>query len=316
MAAEDKIRKALTGRGPTSPDVLSAETGLSGGELVAGLGMLQIMGEVEDVGGRYVLKGEPPAKKAKKAPAKKATSTSKAPRVSVARRKAPATSAGPAPGAGTVKRKGANWTARKAGAGVGRTGGYAYPVQVCSVRYKDPKTGKWAKTPASAKHAKKEGRATAKKGTAGRLLMMRRRDADGNVLGARVIDGASRQAERRGKMTASARREAERQVSDEYAAHVGVDNHSDRMRAAYESDKAKRGASTRARNKAAGRTPKRRDPVVVRTELLKVEQRLKDAERRHQNAKTYTTRGKHMEAVKRQRLSRDRLRAELAKVGG
>lgn len=310
--AQDKVRAAMRGRGYILPDTIAGETGLSGPDVLGALAMLEIMGEAEESGGRYRLKGDVAPVQGTKGPKKALRAKAGTKRVTVPRRTAPVQ----ATGAGNQKRgevvgKGKNWTAKR-GPGSTRQP-HAYPVQVCSTRYKDPVTGKWAPTPASAKPTK-PGRAKAQRGTAPAIVTTRRKDATGTVIGARVTDGSSRRAQQRGKLTKAQVRDVEHQLSGDYAEHVGLDVTSERMREAYLSDKAQRGASTRARNKAAGRGPKKRDPVKVRTELLQVEQRLKDAQRRHAGAKTQKTKTRHADSVKRQRARLDKLKRELEAV--
>lgn len=311
--AQDKVRAAMRGRGYILPDTIAGETGLSGPDVLGALAMLEIMGEAEESGGRYRLKGDAAPVQGTKGPKKALRAKAGTKRVTVPRRPVPVQ----ATGAGNQKRgevvgKGKNWTAKR-GPGSARQP-HAYPVQVCSTRYKDPVTGKWAPTPASAKQPAKPGRAKAQRGTAPVMVMTRRRNAQGDVVGARIMEGGARRAQQRGKLSRAELRAVETELSASYAEHLDAEVYSEKMREAYLSDRAKRGAETRARNKAAGRGPKKRDPVKVRTELLQVEQRLKDAQRRHAGAKTQKTKTQHADSVKRQRARLDKLKRELEAV--
>lgn len=213
--------------------------------------------------------------------------------------------------AGEVVGKGENWTARR---GPGR-GPEAYPVQVCSVRFKDPATGQWAPKP---KNAPAPG--TARKGRSGAALTLRTRNDEGDVVGARVVLGAFRRGQKRGQVSKATVQAAEREASrDALAEIVGrqeAERYSAEMGAAYRSDKAKRGAATRAKNKAAGRGPRRRPADAVRLELLRTEELVKDARRRHDGAKSYTTKQKHAETLKKRQHKAATLRRELDQVGG
>ncbi|MFB9994476.1 hypothetical protein ACFFLM_21195 [Deinococcus oregonensis] len=193
----------------------------------------------------------------------------------------------------------------------------AYPVQVCSTRYRDPVTGYWTSKP---KDAPEAGKLRKGRSVSDRAIVTRLKDSDGEVVNARVILPAFRAGQRRGKIKLSEVRDTERELSRDalatYNPRRAAEIDLERMHEAHRSDKAKRGAATKAKNKAAGRTPKKRPVDVIKTELLRTEELVKDARRRHDGAKTYKTRATHAQTLKTRQQRASKLRAELKQVSG
>ena len=187
----------------------------------------------------------------------------------------------------------------------------AYPVTVCSTRYKDPNTGRWVSPPANSTAGK------TRKGSVG-MVLVKHKDNDGQVVGVRAVMGDARQAQRRGKLSKAAVREMEKDMSRDALEHYNPGRAREldleRMHEAHRSDKAKRGAATRKKNAAAGRGKKARPLDVIRTDLLRTEQLVKDAQRRHAGAKSVTTKSKYAQTVKTRTARLAKLRAELAKA--
>ncbi|MEF2280373.1 hypothetical protein V3W47_18930 [Deinococcus sp. YIM 134068] len=196
----------------------------------------------------------------------------------------------------------------------------AYPVEVCSVRFKDPETGQWVKRPkdAPAPGKTRKGRAV----DPGLIVMRTVQEVgeDREVTGARVVLGGLRAEQRRGKAKKSDVRETEKELSRDalrtFNPRLADEVDRERMHEAHRSDKAKRGASTKARNKAAGIGKKQRPADVVRTELLRTEELVRDARRRHDRAKTAAAKTRHAESLKKRRAKLARLRDEFRRVEG
>lgn len=193
-----------------------------------------------------------------------------------------------------------------------------YAVKVCSTRYKDPQTGQWASPPAD---APKMGRAKLRTGRTGAVVLSRRvvehDDGHREVVGARVVHGEMRRAQRRGKVSKAAVREVERDLGRELLmsanpARAG-EVEREMMHEAHRSSKAKRGAVTRKKN-AARKKPA--DVVSIKTKVLKAEQLVKDAERRHERARTASARSKAHESLRSRRTRLSKLRQELKRAGG
>lgn len=190
-----------------------------------------------------------------------------------------------------------------------------YPVKVCSTRFKDPQTGQWASPPAGTKPGR------VRKGRTGALVLSRRvvehEDGHREVVGGRVVHGELRAAQRRGKITKAQVREAERDLSREYLATVNparaAEVEREIMHEAHRSDKAKRGAATRKKN-AARKKPA--DVNAIKTKVLKAEQLVKDAQRRHERARTASARSKAHESLLSRRTRLVKLRRELKQAGG
>lgn len=200
----------------------------------------------------------------------------------------------------------------KKNAGVGDSD--AYPFTACTTRYRSGKTGRLVKTPQSAKP--KGGRATTKKGKVGGLIVTRSK-VDGEVMGAKVIHGDMRQAQRRGKVTKTEVRELEKDLSRDalatFAPRLAQSVELEKMHEAHRSSKSKRGAETKKRNAPH---KKKADPVQLRTKMHRIEQLVKDAERRHAGAKSITTKSKHADTLRKRKNELAKVRAELRKVGG
>lgn len=230
MVSQERVKAALSGT-PKTVDTLQAETGLSGGDVLAALAMLEIMGEAQEVGGRWKKKAAPRAKVRKgKTGVKARVRTSE-----------------------VIQKKG---FAVRRGGGLGKA--EPYPIQVCSTRYKDPETGKWAKTPRAARAAGSEtgNRAKVRKGRTGAMIMTRRRATEtGEIVDARVMMGDARASHRRGKLTKKQLKQMELDVSRDaleyYNPGAAAELHSVRMREAHNSDKGKRAAVSRKKNAAA-----------------------------------------------------------------
>lgn len=272
MTTTEQALKASSG--PVLPETLADRTGRPVGDTLVDLSILSIQGKAEEVGGRWKWKGEVAATpKASRAKAKKG---SKKPPVMVQGRPQVA-------GAGEVKRKGKGWTAKR---GAGKGTAAPYPVKVCSTRFKDPETGRWARTPKDVKAATTSRARTRKGKTEGGLILMRKK-VDGEVLGARVVDPTMRAAQRRGKVTKAQVREHERGLSGDLLAHsnprLAASVDSERMHAAHNSDKAKRGAATR---KAKAKLKKHRPEASIRADALKLRGNLAEVRRKLSVAST------------------------------
>lgn len=190
-----------------------------------------------------------------------------------------------------------------------------YPVEICAIRYRDPVDGRLVKTPDEAKAAKSNGtRAKARKGASidDRAVVTRFKDDAGEVVAARVMLPGARALQRKGRAKKGDVREMERELSrdalETFNPGRAAELHSERMKEAHNSDKARRGASTRKKNAA---TKKKRPVVEIQTQLLRAEQLVKDAQRRHTSATTAKAKTRHGESLRTRRARVARLRAEL-----
>ncbi len=284
-----------TAKGAVLPDTLMAKTGRTAGDTASDLTMLMISGKAEESGGRWKWTG------AASTPRAKAKRGSKKPPVMVKT----------TPSTGQVILKGKGFTVRKGG---GKGTDAPYPVETCSVRFKDPATGRWAKTPKDQKPG------TLRKGKTGGMILTRSvtEHADGSreVTSARVILGEARVAQRRGKLKKSAVREQEKELSHDLLASsnpgLAASVHNTRMGEAHRSAKSTRGAATR---KVKATLKKHRTAAAIRTDHLKAQADRKAAQEKLDKATTPTSRGTHSAHVRNLNLKMGRLTKEAKDAG-
>ena len=196
-----------------------------------------------------------------------------------------------------------------------------YPTTVCAVRYRDPVSGRLVASPEDKVKAATNGkRARARKARSieDRAVVTRFKDDTGEVTSARVVMQGARAAQRRGQVKKAAVRELERDLSRDAleafnpsrAGELGRE----RMAEAYRSDKAKRGAATKRKNQAAGVKKKTRPVAEVQTQLLRAEELVRDAQRRHASATTTAAKSRHAQSIKTRRARVQKLRTELTKA--
>lgn len=148
-------------------------------------------------------------------------------------------------------------------------------------------------------------------------LIVSRHKVEGETVAAKVVHGDLRQAQRRGKVKKSVVREAEKDLGRDalevFNPRLGAALDAERMHEAHRSSKSKRGAETKKRNAPH---KKKADPVQLRTKMHRIEQLVKDAERRHAGAKSITTKSKYADTLGKRKNELSKVRAELRKVGG
>lgn len=181
-----------------------------------------------------------------------------------------------------------------------------YPVQTVATRWKDAESGQWTSPPA--------GEQPTRKRAAGGVILTRRRDDHGDVTGARVIHGDARRAQRAGKMKKAQVRELEKDLSRDYLEAVNPAAaealHLERMHEAHRSSKAKRAAVTRKKAPAK----KHRAPDLIRRDLLRTEELVRDAQRRHSGAKSQKGKQQAADQLRARRARLGKLRQELTKA--
>lgn len=219
----------------------------------------------------------------------------------------------PSPAPQSTGRRGANWTSKP---GTQARSVRPYPVKACSTRWKDPATGQFVPTPTDT------GAGKLRKGRTGAAITIRNvteyHDGTREVTGVKTVLGAFRRGQERGKVSKRTVRDAERETSREVLAELNprlaASLDSEAMHEAHRSDKARRGAATRTKNKAAGIGKKKRAPELVQADVLKTEAALKDAQRRHRVAKTPAARDRYGAQVRARSTRLAKLRRELAQV--
>lgn len=296
-------------------ETIQGQTGLPLSDVTTALVMLQLDGQAQEVGGRWAYTGKPTGQTSRGTPPKRAPTRSGNGKAVKVRKVGKATGesnrgTSPSKGVSTV-RKGKNWTAKRGSQATSKA--RPYPLQVCSKRWKDPVTQQFTRAPSSEPRA-----GTARKGRTSAALTVKTKNNQGEVTGVRAILGAFRRGQERGQISKKQVREAEHQAGREALAEIQerqeVDRFKTEMRAQYNSDKAKRGAATRKRNKAAGVGPRRRAPDLIQRDILRTEELVRAAQRRHEVARTFKSRQKASDMLKSRRLKLDKLRRELAQV--
>lgn len=185
-----------------------------------------------------------------------------------------------------------------------------YPVQTVATRWKDAESGQWTSPPA--------GEQPTRKRSAGGVILTRRvtdhGDGTREVTGARVIHGDARRAQRAGKVGKREVRDLERDLSRDYLETVNPEAaqrmHLEKMHEAHRSSKAKRGAETRKKAPAK----KYRAPDLIRRDLLRTEELVKDAQRRHNHAKTQKGKQNAADQLRARRARLGKLKQELTKA--
>ncbi|WP_034383136.1 hypothetical protein [Deinococcus sp. YIM 77859] len=281
---EQALRAA---RGPVLPETLAQTTGRSAQDTLLDLSMLSIQGKAEEVGGRWRWTGP----------------------------------VGGGLKGGTVRRKGEKRPAAQPGA-ASRRPAHPYPIQVVSTRWKDPRTGRFVRTPRDGQPLKLK--VAAPKTTEGMIVtrINRRDEATGLSLPLkyRVQYLEARAAHRRGELGAKELRELENDLADGLLTEEGQRilakaealRHSQEMGAAHRSDKAKRGAATR---KAKAATRKHRSGDAIRADHLKALNDLNAARQRLQAARTEQARRTHQTRVRNLNLKLGRLAKEAKDAG-
>lgn len=282
---EQALRAA---RGPILPDDLAAKTGRSPAETSADLSLLLIGGQAEEVGGRWRWTGP----------------------------------LGGGIKGGKVRRKGEKRPAPARPAAASRRPAHPYPIEVVSTRWKDPRTGRFVRTPQGAQPLRL--RVARPKTTEGMIVtrVHRRDEATGLRVPVkyRVQYLEARQAHRRGELGAKELRELEQDIADgllseegqKILAKVEALRHSEEMGAAHRSDQARRGAATR-KAKAASKT--HRPASAIRGDHLKAQNDLRDAQARLDKARTAKARQTHQTRVRNLNLKLGRLVKEAKDAG-
>ncbi|TDE85967.1 MULTISPECIES: hypothetical protein [Deinococcus] len=280
---EQALRAA---RGPVLPETLAQTTGRSPQDTLVDLSMLSLQGKAEEVGGRWRWTGPVGGIKG-----------------------------------GTVRRKGETRPAPKPGT-ASRRPAQPYPIQVVSTRWKDPRTGRFVRTPHEGRPLKLK--VARPKTTDGMIVtrIYKRDEATGLRVPVRyrVQYLEARAAHRRGELGAQELRELEQDLADgllseegqAILAKVEAMRHSEEMGAAYRSDKAKRAAATRKANAAR---KKHRSGDAIRADHLKAQADLRVARERLQAARTERARQTYQTRVRNLNLKLGRLAKE-AKAAG